>query len=127
MIVPHRYPGEGLVTEKKIKVGPVCSYSLPVVIKCKDSPIWERNTSNALTCAFRSQRGFFDAKSSFHKTCRMSDMSRLLSKHVSKLKNGVNWEKDAQKSALTPAVVTVLVLVYVVPKMNYVVHRVLTS
>ena len=36
------------MTEKEIKVGPVCSNSLPVVIKCEDCSIWQRNTSNAL-------------------------------------------------------------------------------
>ena len=63
------------MTEKKIKVGPVCRYSLPVVVKREDRPIWERNASNTLA----------------------------------------------------PTVVTILVLVYVVSKMNYVVYRVLAS
>ena len=49
MIVPNRNPGEGLMTEEKIKIGPVCSYSLPVVIKRENCPIWERNTSNTLS------------------------------------------------------------------------------
>ena len=63
------------MTEKKIKVGPVGSYSLPVVIKREDGPIWERNTSNALP----------------------------------------------------PAIVTIFVLIYVIPKMNHVIYRVLAS
>ena len=55
------------MTEKKIKVGPVCSYSLPIVIEREDRPIWERNPSNALS----------------------------------------------------PSIVTILILVYVVPEMDY--------
>ena len=41
MIVPYWNPGEDLMTEKEIKVGPVCGYSLSVVIKREDRPIWE--------------------------------------------------------------------------------------
>ena len=48
MVVPNGNPGKGLMTEKKIKVGPVCSYSLPVVIECEDCPVWEWNASKAL-------------------------------------------------------------------------------
>ena len=36
VIVPNRNPGESLMTEKKIKIGSVRSYPLPVVIKCED-------------------------------------------------------------------------------------------
>ena len=75
MIVPNRNPGEGLMTEEKIKIGPVCSYSLPVVIKRENCPIWERNTSNTLS----------------------------------------------------PSIVTVFIFIDIVPEMDYVVHRVLTS
>lgn len=55
MVVPHWDPGEGLMTEKKIKVGPVCSYSLPIVIEREDGSVWERNTSNALPPGSGSQ------------------------------------------------------------------------
>ena len=36
------------MTEKKIEIGPICGYSLSVVVKREDCPIWERNTSQAL-------------------------------------------------------------------------------
>ena len=36
------------MTEKKIKVGPVCSDPLAVIIKREDCPIWERNPSKTL-------------------------------------------------------------------------------
>lgn len=63
------------MTEKKIQVGPVCCYSLSIVIERENCSVWERNSPKALS----------------------------------------------------PTVVTVLVLVYIVPEMNYVVDGVLAS
>ena len=63
------------MTEKKIKVGPVCSDSLPVVVERENRPIWKRDTPNALS----------------------------------------------------PTVVPILILIYIVSKMKNVIHGILAS
>ena len=36
------------MTKKKIKVGPICSYSLAVIIKREDCPVWEGDSTKTL-------------------------------------------------------------------------------
>ena len=100
------------MTEKKIKVGSVCSYSLPVVIKREDCPIRERNTSlhdSQLT-------GFSRGREWGRKKIDRSKASVMLARHALLFKSHSRPEKGKVSeictyNALSPAVVTVLVLV----------------